>query len=47
MKYQVCFERKLEIFRENITVLWLHIKSRLSHPKNIKVKWFGSSLVFI
>ena len=28
-------------------VLWLHDKSRLSHQKTIKVKWFGISLVFI
>ena len=28
-------------------LLWLHNKSRLSHQKTIKVKWFGSSLVFI
>ena len=29
------------------TLLWLHSKSRLSHQKPIKVKWFGISLVFI
>ena len=28
-------------------LLWLHDKSRLSHQKTIKVKWFGISLVFI
>ena len=28
-------------------LLWLHNKSRLSHQKTIKVKWFGISLVFI
>ena len=28
-------------------LLWLHNQSRLSHQKTIKVKWFGSSLVFI
>ena len=28
-------------------LLWLHNKSHLSHQKTIKVKWFGSSLVFI
>ena len=28
-------------------LLWLHNKSRLSHQKAIKVKWFGISLVFI
>ena len=27
-------------------LLWLHNKSHLSHQKPIKVKWFGSSLVF-
>ena len=27
--------------------LWLLNKSRLSHQKTIKVKWFGSSLVYI
>ena len=27
-------------------LLWLHNKSRLSHQKTTKVKWFGSSLVF-
>ena len=26
-------------------LLWLHDKSRLSHQKTIKVKWFGISLV--
>ena len=26
-------------------LLWLHNKSRLSHQKTIKVKWFGISLV--
>ena len=28
-------------------LLWLHNKPRLSHQKTIKVKWFGSSVVFI
>ena len=28
-------------------LLWLHNKSRLSHQKTIKVKWFGILLVFI
>ena len=28
-------------------LLWQHNKSCLSHQKTIKVKWFGSSLVFI
>ena len=28
-------------------LLWLNDKSRLSHQKKIKVKWFGISLVFI
>ena len=27
-------------------LLWLHNKLHLSHQKTIKVKWFGSSLVF-
>ena len=44
-----------ELLRENLTsshvkispLLWLHNKSLLSHQKTIKVKWFGSSLVFI
>ena len=26
-------------------LLWLHNKSRFSHQKTIKVKWFGISLV--
>ena len=51
------FARKLDIFTfENSMLsshvkisplLWLHNKSRLSHQKTIKVKWFGISLVFI
>ena len=44
-----------ELSRENLVssrvkispLLWLNNKSRLSHQKTIKVKWFGSSLVFI
>ena len=50
------FARKLDIFTcENnmlslhvkITLLlWVHNRSRLSYPKPIKVKWFGSSLVY-
>ena len=44
-----------ELSRENLIsshvkispLLWLHHKSRLSHQKTIKVKWFGISLVFI
>ena len=28
-------------------LLWLHNKSRLSHQKTVKVKWFGISSVFI
>ena len=44
-----------ELSRENLISshvkispsLWLHNKSRLSHQKTIKVKWFGISLVFI
>ena len=49
--------KKLDIFTcENnmlsshvkiLPLLWLHDKSRLSHQKTIKVKWFGISLVFI
>ena len=49
--------RKLDIFTcENnmlsshvkiSPLLWLHNKSRLSHQKTIKMKWFGISLVFI
>ena len=43
-----------ELSRENLIsshvkispLLWLHNKSRLSHEKTIKVKWFGISLVF-
>ena len=27
-------------------LLWLHNKSRLSHQKNVQVKWFGISSVF-
>ena len=51
------FARKLDIFtcennmlssRVKISpLLWLHNRSSLSHQKTIKVKWFGSSLVFI
>ena len=44
-----------ELSRENLIsshvkispLLWLHNKSRLSHQKTIKLKWFGISLVFI
>ena len=44
-----------ELSRENLIsshvkispLLWLHNKSRLSHQKSIKVKWFAISLVFI
>ena len=44
-----------ELSRENISshvkrsrLLWLHDTSRLrSKKKNVKVKWFGISLVFI
>ena len=43
-----------ELSRENLIsshvkispLLWLHNKSRLSHQKTMKVKWFGISLVF-
>ena len=43
-----------ELSRENLIsshvkispLLWLHNKSRLSHQKTIKVKWFGISVVF-
>ena len=51
------FARKLGIFTcENnmlsshvkiSPLLWLHNKSRLSHQKTVKVKWFGSSLVYM
>ena len=54
---EIAGERKLDIFtcennmlssRVKISpLLWLHDKSRLSHQKTIKVKWFGISLVFI
>ena len=30
-----------------LPLLWLHNRSRLSHQKTIKVKWFGILLVFI
>ena len=44
-----------ELLRKNLVsshvkispLLWQHNKSHLSHQKTIKVKWFGSSLVFI
>ena len=44
-----------ELSRENLIsshvkispLLWLHNKSRLSHQKTMKVKSFGSSMVFI
>ena len=44
-----------ELLRENLIsshvkispLLWLYNKSRLSHQKTVKVKWFGISLVFI
>ena len=44
-----------ELSRENLLsshmkispLLWLHNKSLLSHQKTVKVKWFGSSMVFI
>ena len=44
-----------ELSRENLVsshvkispLLWLHNKSRLSHQKAIKVKWFGSSLAMV
>ena len=51
------FAQKLDIFtcEHNMLsshvkispLLCLHNKSHLSHQKTIKVKWFGSSLVFI
>ena len=45
------FARKLDIFTcahvKISPLLWLHNKSRLSRQKTVKVKWFGSSLVFI
>ena len=48
-EYQVSFRAKTFISSHvNILpLLWLHDKSRLSHQKTIKVKWFGISLVFI
>ena len=44
-----------ELARENLLsshvkispLLWLHNKSRLSHQKTVKVKWFGILLVFL
>ena len=44
-----------ELSRENMLsshvkrsrLLWPHDTSRLSQQKNVKVKWFGISLVFI
>ena len=44
-----------ELSRENMIsshvkrsrLLWLHDTSRLSQQQNVKVKWFGISLVFI
>ena len=44
-----------ELSRENMIsshvkrsqLLWLHDTSRLRSKKNVKVKWFGISLVFI
>ena len=41
---------KITCYLHNVKISplrWLHNKSRLSHQKTIKVKWFGSSLVFI
>ena len=41
---------KITCYLHNVKIsplLWIHNKSRLSHQKTIKVKWFGSSLVFI
>ena len=49
--------RKLDIFtcKNNMLsshvkispLLWIHNKSRLSHQKTIKLKWFGILLVFM
>ena len=55
MEYINTNEMPGELSRENMLsshvkispLLWLHNKTRLSHQKAIKVKWFGSSLVFI
>ena len=58
MKYQVGFARKHDIFTpennllsshvKRSLLLWLYRKSHLVHKKkNIRVKWFGISLVFI
>ena len=54
MKYQVSFARKHDINNllsshvKRSLLLWLYRKSRLVHKKkNIRVKWFGISLVFI
>ena len=41
---------KITCYLHNVKIsplLWLHNKWRLSHKKTIKVKRFGSSLVFI
>ena len=49
MKYQVSFRAKTFVSShvKISPLLWLHNKSRFSPQKTIKVKWFGSSLVFI
>ena len=50
MKYQLSFSAKTWCDHMHVKIsplLWLHNKSRLSHQKTVKVKWFGGSLVFI
>ena len=48
MKYQELSRKNLISSHVKISpLLWLHNKSRLSHQKTIKVKWFTISLVFI
>ena len=42
-----CENNKLSSRVKRSPLLWLHDKSRLSKQKNIKVKWFGISLMFI
>ena len=42
-----CENNMLSSHVKILPLLWLHDKSRLSHQKTIKVKWFGISLVFI
>ena len=42
-----CENNKLSSHVKRSPLLWLHDKSSLSKQKNIKVKWFGISLMFI